>query len=254
MKKRITLIMMMLTVMLLSACTDTKIVDDSITVVFYAFESQENIVVYRDVEYNSIIAMPEDPVKPGSSFLNWSISARENIPFDFNSTVSESITLYAFFTAGNYIIEYELNGGTFNEPSNVIYEASSGATVFLPRVSRIGYEFDGWFLNPIDQLSVGERPVQSIENILDNYNVYAKWSPRKLLMKFNANTDGVTGLSNPAQRLIEYGSIIDLPILADTDTHTFIGWRDSSGIMYVNGEIFTRVTAGTFLAVWEIKS
>lgn len=254
MKKVIFLITMILSVSLLSGCTDTKIVDDSITVVFYAFERQENVTVYRDIERGTLIAEPENPIKTGSTFLNWSTSARENIPFNFNTPVTSSITLYAFFTTGSYTIQYELNDGIFTDPLSVIYEVESGETVFLPRVTRVGYEFDGWYLNPINQLSIGERPIQSIENVLDNYTVYAKWSPRKILIKFNSNTDGVTGVSNPPQRLIEYGSVIDLPVLQDTDTHKFIGWRDSSGVMYINGEIFTRVSSGTFLAVWELKS
>lgn len=254
MKKNIFLITIILSILLLSGCTDKKIEDNSITVVFYAFESQENVSVYRDIENGSLITEPESPNKPGSTFLNWSTSVRENIPFNFNTPITRSMTLYAFFTTGSYTIQYELNDGIFTDPLSVIYEVDSGETVFLPRVSRVGYEFDGWYLNSIDQLSIGERPIQSIENVLDNYTVYAKWSPRKLLMKFNANTDGVTGVSNPPQRLIEYGSVIVLPVLQDTDTHTFIGWRDSSGVMYINGEIFTRVSAGTFLAVWELKS
>lgn len=82
-----------------------------------------------------------------------------------------------------YKINYELNGGNFSDAITIpaTYSCYS-ETIILPNVSRVGYDFEGWYTNsnfngePVTELLSG--------NSGDKY-FYVKWKPA--IVKYTVN-------------------------------------------------------------------
>jgi len=137
----------------------------------------------------------------------------------------------------------------------------SQSLTILPTATRTGYRFLGWYrYDWVDESSTipGDSGLQSIpSNQTEDLNLYAHWEVIRVRVSFRSNYPvSDEGPSNPSSRTIPYGSIIDFPILADTDDYTFVGWNsrsDGTGTTYENGDLFLRSQLLILHAVWEPK-
>ena len=87
--------------------------------------------------------------KTGYTFGGWS-SVQNDATTKINGTYtpSQSITLYAIWTAGQYSITYDSNGATSGNPSTTSGTYTTGGTAITlatqSTLARIGYTFNGW--------------------------------------------------------------------------------------------------------------
>lgn len=99
-----------------------------------------NDVVSQEV-YGTL-TQPETPVKDGYTFVGWYNDGNE--PFDFNTTVTEDITLTAKWYKNIVISETNINGITtpniINRETFIEYSVQNA-----PYLD--GYEFEGWKVN-----------------------------------------------------------------------------------------------------------
>ncbi len=80
-----------------------------------------------------------------------------------------TVTLYAKWKAVKYTITYHTNGGKMAKSAKKTYTITNAFT--LPRPSRSGYDFDGWYKTSKLTKRVGEIKKGSTGNV----HLYAKW-------------------------------------------------------------------------------
>lgn len=247
------LLILVLTVLSLTACKDAQIKNHPIQVIYYTFPGDNSVSPVNNVKVNDKLEVPTEPERIGFRFVMWSKTIGQEDPWNFDTmVVTESMTLYAIWEAGNYTIEYNLNGGSFTQNQTPVYEFDGNKTEFFQTPTRTGYDFGGWYPKPIEEVSSGEPRLTSTEGVNNDLVLYAKWTAKRILVQFYANTGDVTGLSNPQARQVSFDSIIDFPTLSHPD-YNFLGWFDTAGNEYVNGTNFTRASALKVYARWEAK-
>jgi len=85
------------------------------------------------------------PEREGYTFDDWYTDAEEGAKWDMDAPVSNNMTLYAQWTAIDYYVTYDANGGTdAPEDSDNPYNIGDEVTVLYGIPTRPGYTFEGW--------------------------------------------------------------------------------------------------------------
>ncbi len=88
---------------------------------------------------------------------------------NLTATANGTVTLYAKWTAIKYKITYHTNGGKLAASAKKTYTADK--PFVLPRPTKKGYDFDGWYKTSNFKKRVGEIA----EGNTGNLTLYAKW-------------------------------------------------------------------------------
>ncbi|MDO5317107.1 MAG: InlB B-repeat-containing protein [bacterium] len=161
------------------------------------------------------------PSRTGYTFAGWYTSAWGGTRVTSSSSLysNSSHTLYAHWTANNYTVYFDANGGSSSTSSKTVtYDSSYGD---LPTPTRTGYTFDGWYTSS----SGGSRVYSSSAvGITSSQTLYAHWSIITYTVSLNAN-GGSCGTSSIS---VSYGgSYGSLPTPSRTG-YSFAGWYTSS--------------------------
>ena len=162
--------------------------------------------------------LPVEPTLKGYIFAFWYLGEDEQnaTAYDFNTPVTENITLTAKWNINKYTVAFNTDGGTPVPPAQ---EVEYGLTATEPADPTLkGYTFAFWYLGEDEQNATAydfDTPVT------ENITLTAKWNINKYTVAFN--TDGGTPVP-PAQE-VEYGLTATEPDPAPTKTgYTFTGW------------------------------
>ena len=169
----------------------------------------------------------EPATKVGYDFDGWFSNANKtiavtNIPLGSH----EAITLYAKFTAIEYAITYELDGGV-NNPANPATYTVLDAVSFEP-ATKEGYTFDGWF----SDVALLTPATGWVAGSTGDYEVWAKYL-ENFTVTFNSNG----GSAVDAQEIAD-GSLATEPTPPTLDGSTFEGWYTDDGA-FLNAFVFT---------------
>jgi uncharacterized repeat protein (TIGR02543 family) len=262
MKKLFVLVFLVINIMMLSACADTQSPDELINVIFFVGNTGSSVESYINVEAGTKIDEPEAPVRAGFSFLGWYEDIEKTKLWDFDNDVLGDTTMILYAKWEPLVLDlfFDLNGGTMltdDYPSSF----TAGETFVLPTARRTGFTFIAWFTYDWEDASStkpGDKGYQNVPtNVSEDLYLYAHWKPIVVTVTFRANYPVEDeGPANPNSISIPYGTLIDFPILEDTNDYVFLGWNtrsDGEGDWYVNGEIFTRSQRLTIYGVWQIK-
>ena len=97
------------------------------------------------------------------------------------------ITLYAIYDAKEVTVSFVVGSGTQPDSIKVRYDGNYSN---LPTPSRVGYSFDGFYLDEdLTNKVVDNTKVTNAEN----HSLYAKWSPLTFTIKFDKNSDTAVG-------------------------------------------------------------
>ena len=137
--------------------TDTAVASDiSVTANFaidthtVTFNSNGGSAVspITDVNYGATVTLPSVPTKTGYTFAGWfSDDTTFAVPFLESTAVTDTITIYAKWTADTYTVTFDANGNTGGtKPSDqtkthdvtLVLAANTGTLV------KTGYTFAGW--------------------------------------------------------------------------------------------------------------
>ena len=171
----------------------------------------------QEVEYGHTATKPADPTLKGYTFAFWYRGEDEqNAPaYDFNTPVTENITLTAKWNINKYTVTFDSYGGT---PVPPVQEVEYGLTATKPADPTLkGYTFAFWYLGEDEQNATAydfDTPVT------ENITLTAKWNINKYTVAFN--TDGGTPVP-PAQE-VEYGLTATEPAAPEKTGYTFDGW------------------------------
>ncbi len=168
-----------------------------------------------------------DPSVDGYTFKGWSTKADELVAYNFDATVTNDITLYAYFEANEYQITIDLDGGTGATNLSVTY----GGSYTLTAPTKKGYIFAGYEANGSTFALTGTY------NVVGNTAIKATWTADNKTVTFHANDEVYT------TETVLNGYTVAAPATAPTKAgYTFKGWYTSEA--YTNAYVFTtEVTA-----------
>lgn len=153
------------------------------------------------------ISSPSNPNRAGYSFVNWKLNDN---PYIFSTMPSSNIKLIANWSANEYVISFNSNGGS-SVPSIV---QNYNTSISEPLPSKQGYSFEGWFNKP----TFTNRFVFSTMP-LGNISLIAKWGINGYTINFNSN--GGTGVNSITQ---DYNTNVSAPTSPTKNGYLFNGW------------------------------
>jgi uncharacterized repeat protein (TIGR02543 family) len=202
----------------------------------------------KHADYGSSIILPSSVTRTGYNFEGWNTAANgsgANYAPNADYTVTGNVTFYAQWTANEYSLSFETNGGSSVNDKQVKYGEAIGA---LPVSNRTGYTFKGWFNGSVRYTEVTVYLTEG------NTTLSAQWETNTYTLSFDANYPDAISLSD---RQITYGSIIGtLPALSSRTAYTFAGWntrRNGEGLTYTENSTYLEPGDITLYAQWTAK-
>ena len=197
--------------------------------------------------------LPAAPTLKGYTFAFWYLGEDEQnaTAYDFDTPVTENITLTAKWNINKYTVTFNTDGGTPVPPAQ---EVEYGLTATEPAApKKTGYTFDGWYL--------GDEKYDFSAAVEQNITLTAKWEAKKAnvhLMIFKSGDLSTPIVNVPYATDKLAGDTIDL---AEIDLSSYLdfdfeidgGWYDD-GLFnlykkYVNGEQENKPAALTELQI-----
>ena len=201
----------------------------------------------KEVTYDGTYGELPTPSLTGYTFNGWftSSSYTTQVTSATKVAITSNQTLYAKFTANQYTVTVDANGGSI--PTTTGWTIASGSKTAtkkvtydssystLPTPTKTGYTFAGWFTdtNYTTQISSSSKV-----SITSNQTLIAKWTANEYTVTFSAGS----GTVNPTSKKVTYdGTYGDLPTPTLTG-YTFNGWFTSSSYT-------TQVTSSTKVSI-----
>ena len=189
---------------------------------------------YTTQECNTAIASIVIPQKKGYTFGGYYTGTNGSGTQHINSagvigstktTFTVDTTLYAAWTENSYTIRYHANGGTGTmADTEAVYDTS--VTLRANSFERIGYTFIGWSASPTGSKVYND--LDSVKNLTaasgEVITLYAVWSLNSYLVIYDYQTNG-GGSASVTEKMVGYGSDIDLSVAAVKEGYTFVGWN-----------------------------
>ena len=175
---------------------------------------------------------PANPSRSGYSFGGWYAETTGGRQFDFDTVITEDITLYAHWSRNSsggsggstsqvtyYTVTFDANGGTTSNSSTKVPSGSAIGT--LPTADRDGYTFLGWYTDVS-----GGTQITSSTIITQNMTVYAHWNTTEVgsgtyRITFDKN-DGTAGVYQV--QWVDSGETVSEPIEPTRELYRFTGW------------------------------
>lgn len=164
------------------------------------------------------------------------------------------LDLYAVWTAQNYTVSFDANGGnmmTDSTSKEVTYGSTYGT---LPAATRIGYDFAGWYTAKEDGTAI---IADNTVNITGDTTLYAHWTAKNFKVSFDTNQGSGSSIPTSVSSInvtYDYGYGF-LPVTSRTG-YTFNGWYTaSSGGKKVTENTKVTLTADqTLYAQWTANT
>ena len=96
-----------------------------------------------EIEKGQTVAKPDNPTKIGHIFKGWYLDKKGNESFDFNTSVTQDITIFAIWETEQYTITFVCGEDVENAPlsQTIVF----GSTIKEPiETVRPGYALEGW--------------------------------------------------------------------------------------------------------------
>ncbi len=193
----------------------------------------------QEVEYGLTATKPDDPTLKGYTFAFWYLGDDEQnaTAYDFNTPVTENITLTAKWNINKYTVTFNSYGGTPVPPAQ---EVEYGLTATEPATAptKTGYTFDGWYL--------GDEKYDFSDAVEQNITLYANWKKNIYTVTY---TDGVDGEEVFADQTYRVPFEDTTPAFKGTKTrdgYVFDGWKPAFSDT-VTGNV-------TYVAQWTART
>lgn len=144
---------------------------------------------------------------------------------------------------------------TFDPNQGIVSEDKTTKTVYygqiygeLPVPTRENYTFDGWYT---EKDSGTKITAETAVTALVNQTLYARWTPNKFTLTYNANGGSVS----PASKELTFGDSYGTLPTPKRDYYTFLGWYTaaSGGTQVSASTTPTSATNVTIYAQWKLN-
>ena len=174
----------------------------------------------------------EPLIKAGAVFEGWSITPNGKVE-KFPMEIAKGVTLYAVWTAIQYTVTLDLNGGTYSESKELTYgytEPASLPTAMDGIVPPTGWKFAGWqWNNQIITRGPTLGGEESDGGRKEAFTVVAQWAHQPYQVIFNE-------MGGSAVAPVEYTMDKGIPEAqmppSSRDGYKFKGWEDKDGNAY----------------------
>ena len=197
---------------------DPTVYTHPVNVAGITFDTQGgSSVPAQAVAIGGTASVPETPTRDGYVFSRWTTDVAGEHEYDFATTVSAPITLYAQWTEAK-TVTFDVQGGS----EIAAQQVQTGKSAVRPEnPERVGYAFAGWYTSA--DTSGSEYDFTAAVN--DDVTLYAKWTPNMYAVTF----DSQGGSAVDAQQ-VAYGGYATQPATPTRDGYTFVGWTtDAAG-------------------------
>lgn len=194
---------------------------------------------------------------PGYRFDGWYTAPNGGNKYDFNTPLTNNVTVYAHWVGNGYTVRFAGNGATGGGTPDQAFQYNIGQNLHRNGFVRDGYTFTGW-KRADNQQAYGDG--QWVNNLTTQPNgivtMVAQWSANEAHIRYNPNppagkTTGGQGTPNWD------GHTGDTPTIGQNgwtiDGYTFAGWAtspDGSGARYAPGARWTANGTLTLYAQW----
>lgn len=194
---------------------------------------------------------------PGYRFDGWYTAPNGGNKYDFNTPLTNNVTVYAHWIGNGYTVRFAGNGATGGGTPDQAFQYNIGQNLHRNGFTRDGYTFTGW-KRADNQQAYGDG--QWVNNLTTQPNgivtMVAQWSANEAHIRYNPNppagkTTGGNGTPNWD------GHTGDTPAIGGNgwtiDGYTFAGWAtspDGSGARYAPGARWTANGTLTLYAQW----
>ena len=194
---------------------------------------------------------------PGYRFDGWYTAPNGGNKYDFNTPLTNNMTVYAHWIGNGYTVRFTGNGATGGNTPDQAFQYNIGQNLHRNGFTRDGYTFTGW-KRADNQQAYGDG--QWVTNLTTQPNgivtMVAQWSANEAHIRYNPNppagkTAGGQGTPNWD------GHTGDTPAIGGNgwtiDGYTFAGWTtspDGGGTKYAPGASWTANGTLTLYAQW----
>lgn len=194
---------------------------------------------------------------PGYRFDGWYTAPNGGNKYDFNTPLTNNVTVYAHWVGNGYTVRFAGNGATGGGTPDQAFQYNIGQNLHRNGFVRDGYTFTGWKRADNQQAYGDGQWVTNLTTQPDGIvTMVAQWSANEAHIRYNPNppagkTAGGQGTPNWD------GHTGDTPTIGQNgwtiDGYTFAGWAtspDGSGARYAPGARWTANGTLTLYAQW----
>lgn len=194
---------------------------------------------------------------PGYRFDGWYTAPNSGNKYDFNTPLTNNVTVYAHWIGNGYTVRFAGNGATGGGTPDQAFQYNIGQNLRRNGFVRDGYTFTGWKRADNQQAYGDGQWVTNLTTQPDGIvTMVAQWSANEAHIRYNPNppagkTAGGQGTPNWD------GHTGDTPTIGQNgwtiDGYTFAGWAtspDGSGARYAPGARWTANGTLTLYAQW----
>ena len=194
---------------------------------------------------------------PGYRFDGWYTAPNGGNKYDFNTPLTDNVTVYAHWVGNGYTVRFAGNGATGGGTPDQAFQYNIGQNLRRNGFVRDGYTFTGWKRADNQQAYGDGQWVTNLTTQPDGIvTMVAQWSANEAHIRYNPNppagkTTGGWGTPNWD------GHTGDTPTIGQNgwtiDGYTFAGWAtspDGSGARYAPGARWTANGTLTLYAQW----
>ncbi len=179
------------------------------TVRFYGNGGKPSMQLAEDVEWNTYVAEPDEPVLANKAFMGWYEQGSDEA-FTFDTPIKSDLKLYARWATVTYRVTFDPANGE----DATTCEVESGTTVAKPATPELeGHDFVGWFTADGVEWSF-DTPVTS------NVTLTAAWNVQVYALRFYGNG----GQPEIQVQDVEWSSCATEPFHPTKDHYDFAGW------------------------------
>lgn len=194
---------------------------------------------------------------PGYRFDGWNTAPNGGGRYDFNTPLTDNVTVYAHWIGNGYTVRFAGNGATGGNTPDQAFDYNIGQNLRRNGFTRDGYTFTGWKRADNQQAYGDGQWVTNLTTQPDGIvTMVAQWSANEAHIRYNPNppagkTAGGNGTPNWD------GHTGDTPAIGGNgwtiDGYTFAGWTtnaDGGGTKYAPGASWTANGTLTLYAQW----
>lgn len=186
------------------------------------------------------------PTRTGYTFKSWNTKADgsgTSYASGGSYTSNAAVTLYAIWTANQYAVKYNANGGSGSmNDQTMTYDTAANLTANA--FTYAGRTFTGWATSATGEKVYSDK--QSVKNLVStsggSITLYAVWSINAITITFDAASNG--GTCSEVSREIDYGSSLGTLPVASRPYYVFAGWytAKTGGTKVTTTKTFTAST------------
>ena len=194
---------------------------------------------------------------PGYRFDGWYTAPNGGNKYDFNTPLTNNVTVYAHWIGNGYTVRFTGNGATGGNTPDQAFQYNIGQNLRRNGFTRDGYTFTGWKRADNQQAYGDGQWVTNLTTQPDGIvTMVAQWSANEAHIRYNPNpptgrtpggqgTANWTGHTGDTQAIGANGWTVD--------GYTFIGWNtsaDGKGTAYAPGTTWIANGTLTLYAQW----